>query len=373
MQYKKKVLTIVIVSLLALMISGCTNAGAASSWPGYSVQGDTGYVSYGAQTYAVNLTNGSLVWNYPAEQNRSRQAYSAPQVVDDLVVIGDYANILVAVNEENGVEKWQFSGAEDRYVGSVAASQGIIYAPNADGYIYALNSEGDLQWKFQTEGPNWSQPVVDGQQLYYASMDHLVYAIDLAFESADLELDKDGSRTLRSDFVWKTDLGMAIIADPVIVDGVLFAATIEGKVFALDAVSGEIIWSFDNGGNLGAVWGAPVIDDTVIFIADTNGDVYTLEKETGKQIWPSPFNAGGKIVGSGVLTSEGVVFATEEGKLFLVNEEKEAKTLSSFENAIYSSVEAYEENVLIAPTSEDGLLASYDLEGFEVWSFVPTE
>lgn len=373
MQFKNKPVTFLLISILALMISGCTNVGAASSWPGFSVQDDAGYLSFGAQTYAIDLKNGSLIWKYPAELDRTRQAYSAPQAVNGIVVFGDYSNNLVAVNAESGTETWRYTGAQDRYVAPVAASDSMVYAPNTDGYVYVLNSDGDLEWKFKTAGPNWSKPVIDAQTLLYASMDHFLYAIDLISSPTELELDKDGSRTLRTDFLWKTDLGMAVIADPVVEDGIVYVATIEGKLFAVEANSGQIVWSFDNGGDLGAIWGSPVIDDSVIFFADINGDVYTVEKGTGKQFWPSPFNAGGGIVGGGVKTNDGIVFATDEGKLFIINQEKEPKTLASFENAIYSPLSIYGENVLVAPASEEGLLSAYDLEGFEEWSFVPAE
>jgi len=373
MKFKKKVITSLIVLMATLLISSCTNVGAASSWPGFSVEDGVGYLSFGAQTYAIDINNGSLQWKYPAEVDRARQAYSAPKVLDGLVVFGDYANNLVAVNAANGTEKWKFSGAQDRYIASAEVAEGFLYAPNADGYIYALNVDGALEWKFRTEGPNWTKPVVDEENLYYASMDHNIYAINQSFNASLLELDKDGSRTLRTDYKWKTDLGMAIVADPILQDGLIYAATIEGKIFAIDIENGEILWTFDNGGELGAIWGAPVIDGSVIFLADINGNVYTVEKDSGKQIWPTPFNAGGKIVGSGVLTPDGVVFATDEGKLFLINQEKEPKTITSFESAIYSSVEMTGENILIAPASEEGLLAAFNLEGFEVWSFVPSK
>jgi outer membrane protein assembly factor BamB len=204
-------------------------------------------------------------------------------------------------------------------------------------------------------------------------MDHNIYAFTHSFNAASLELAKDGSKTLRNDFDWKVDLGMAIVADPVLEDNVIYAATIEGKLFAIDANSGKIIWSFDDGGNLGSVWGSPVIDESIIFLADMNGNVYTVDKATGKQIWPSPFSAGGKIVGGGVLTSDGVVFATGEGKLFLISQEKEPKTIASYDEAIYSSVQVNGENIIIAPASEAGLLLAIGVEGFEVWSFIPSE
>ncbi len=373
MKYKKKLLTILIISMAALLISSCTRTGAASSWPGYSVEGETGYLSYAAQTYAINLVNGSLEWKFPSEADRGRQAYSAPLVENGLAVFGDYNGVLVAVDAENGTKKWEFTGADDRYIASAGLGGQMIYAPNSDGTIYALDEEGNLAWKFVTGGPNWSQPVSDDEFVYIASMNHNIYAFSQDFEKSLLELAKDGSKTLRTDAAWSTDLGMAIVADPVLEDGVLYTATIEGAVYALDAATGAVMWSFKDAGNLGAVWGAPVVDGDVVFVADIDGNVYTIEKESGKQNWPSAFSAGGRIVGSGALTDDGVVFATDEGKVFLINREKEPKTLSSFENPINSSIEVYDGNILIAPASEEGLLTAIGTEGFEIWSFIPAD
>lgn len=373
MKHQKKIFTILIVSIAALLISSCTRAGAASSWPGFSADDETGYLSYASQTYGINLKNGSLEWKYPSEADRARQAYSAPTVAGGLAVFGDYSGVLVAVNAENGTKDWEFSGAEDRYIAAVEISNDMVYAPNSDGTVYVLDLDGNLQWKFNTSGPNWSKPVADDEYVYIASMDHSVYAITHAFTASSLALAKDGSKTLREDAAWTADLGMAVVTDPVLLDDILYVATIEGAVFALNAQTGSVIWSFNDGGELGAVWGAPVVDEDVVFFADIEGKVYSVDRESGKPSWPSPFSAGGRIVGGGALTDDGVVFANDEGKVFLINREKEPRTLASYENAVYSSISVYDGNILIAPASEEGLLTAIDTEGFEVWSFVPAE
>ena len=374
MKLKKNISLLLIISIAVLLFNSCTSrVGAATSWPGFSVDGESAYLPFGAETYAINLKNGSLNWKYPSEVDRSRQAYSAPKVIDGLVVFGDYANHLVAADASNGTEKWIYAGAEDRYIASVEAAQGVVYAPNTDGYIYALDLEGDLLWKFLVDGPNWTKPIVDDTYLFVASMDHSLYAISQAYTASDLELAKNGTKTLRTDYEWKADLEMAIVADPVLEDGVIYVPTIEGKLFAIEAASGSVIWSFDNDGKLGAVWGSPVISNEIIFFADVNGDVYTVEKDSGKPHWPSAFNAGGKIVGGGALTPDGVVFATDVGKLFLINSEKEPKTITTFDNAVYSPLNYSGDNILVSPASEEGLLAAFNAEGFETWSFVPEE
>jgi len=371
MMKKKNIQIALLITMLAFLISGCTSAGAASSWPGVTIIENTGYVSNGAQTFAVDLKNGSLIWKYPAEAERARQAFSAPKVGEGIAVFGDYNGALIAVDAENGTKQWEFSGAKDRYIGSIVLADGMIYAPNTDHYYYALDTEGSLQWKFKTEGPNWTTPVSDADGIYFASMDHTLYAFEHTFLSASMDIAEDGSKTLRTDVKWTLDLGMAVVADPVLVDGVIFVATIEGKLYAVDAANGSTIWSFNNSGNLGSVWGTPVVGDSIVYFADVDGSVYTVDKETGKQLWPSAFSAGSKIVGGGVLTSDGVIFATEDGKLFLINSEKEPKTISNFEKAIFSPLGISGENIIAAPANEDALLTAIDPNGFEIWSFLP--
>ena len=79
------------------------------------------------------------------------------------------------------------------------------------------------------------------------------------------------------------------------------------------------------------------------------------------------------MIGSGASYQEGAIFATDEGKIFMININKEPKTIANLENPIYSAVNFVGEQIIFAPASETSLLAAYDLNGFEVWAFLPTE
>jgi len=370
---KQKVIsTLIIFSSLLLLSTGCTGAGAASSWPGYSIFEETGYLSYGSQTFAIDLENGSLLWRYPSDEDRSRQVYAAPAIGDGLLVIGDYNGSLIALDQNNGTKKWGFDGANNRYIGAALISNGMVYAPNSDHYLYALDSEGNLQWKFKGDGPNWTKPLADANMIYLASMDHIFYAFDKEFSPSNLGNAKDGSKTLLSNAKWSIDLGMAIIGDPVLEDGVVFVATIEGGLFAIDVKSEKLLWSFTDNGDLGAVWSTPVIIGEAVFVADVDGNIHAVNTLDGSAIWSSPFSADGKLVANGAAYQEGAVFATDEGKIFTINLNKEAKTITNIENPIYSTINIVGEQIIFASTSEESLLAAYDLNGFGIWKFLPT-
>lgn len=92
---------------------------------------------------------------------------------------------------------------------------------------------------------------------------------------------------------WSYDLkiDVTLASTPVVVDGVMFTSGNRGKVYALDAKTGVLRWSFEpkvdpevvnccGGINRGvAVWRGKV------YVAATDGRLYALDAATGKSAW----------------------------------------------------------------------------------------
>jgi outer membrane protein assembly factor BamB len=75
-------------------------------------------------------------------------------------------------------EKWEYT-AGGNITGALAlAADGTLYAANSDGFVYALDSEGNLKWKLKT-GPMVASPVIgaDGT-IYVADEQERIYAIN---------------------------------------------------------------------------------------------------------------------------------------------------------------------------------------------------
>jgi len=374
MMNKKFVKILISAILLGVMLSSCSSSvGAASSWPGFTISEGAGYFSYGGQVFALDTKNGSLLWKYPAEASSGRQFYAAPEIGSNLVIVGDYSNNLAAVDRQSGAEKWQFSGAEDRYIGSALAVNGLIYAPNTDHHLYALDENGGLLWRFKVEGPNWTQPAADENYVYLASMDHHVYALKLAYSSAELKADEDGSRTLVGEPVWSLDLGAAIVSDPVLAEGILYTSTIDGTLYAVDLANQAVLWSFDGEGALTSIWGSPVLTANAVFVGDEQGNIYAVNKTDGKALWPTPFAAGSGVISSGVAMGEKVVFATKAGKIFTIDENKDPKTLVTLEATLYSPLGFDTDKIIVAPATKEKLFVALNADGNEVWNYYPTE
>jgi outer membrane protein assembly factor BamB len=374
MKNHRKLFIVMLGLLIAGLVSSCSGAaGAASSWPGVTAEGETGFFAYGSQVFAINTKNGSLQWQYPSEADSKVQFYAAPVVTEDTVYAGSYANTLVAINRTNGVEKWVFKGANDRYIGASLAVNGNVYAPNSDKFLYALNSNGDLLWKFETAGPIWTQPLSDGINLYLTSMDHFVYGLNLEYPANALALDKNGSRTQVSSPLWKTDLGTAVVADPILSNGSIYVATIDGHLHSVDAASGRLNWTFTNGEGYRAVWGSLVVTDEAVFFGDEDGNIFAISSENGQPIWTAPYFAGSSVTAGGVLTEKGPLFINEEGRVFVIDIDQDPQPVISLNTAIFSSPVVADGRVLVAPATREKFFIAIDLNGNEIWSFIPSK
>jgi len=371
---KHKLISLTLGLLIMVIISGCANtAGTVSSWPGVEVEDKSGFFAYGSQIFAIDTRNGTLLWQYPQEPSANVQFYAAPAVTDDLVIAGSYANTLVAVNKSNGMEKWKFNQAGDRYIGSPLVYEDMIFAPNSDGILYALNADGDLLWKFKAAGPNWTKPLADGVNVYLASMDHYVYGLKMRHSVDELTLDENGGRTMVPDPLWKTDVGAAIVANPVLKDSNIFVATIEGHLYCIDANSGRLKWTFKNGDGYRSVWGSLVATDEALFFGDEAGNVYAISTISGEPLWPTPYSAGASVIPGGVLTDEGPLFVNHEGRAFIINVDKEPRPVVSLNTVIYSPPKITDSRVILAPATREKLFMAIDLNGNEIWSFAPSE
>lgn len=360
--------------IIAVFLSGCTStAGVSSSWPGAVYADEVGYFSYGNQVYALDGNNGDVLWRFPEEPDRDVQYYAAPAVGDKIVVVGSYANTLSALDRESGVARWRFDGANDRFVGSPLIVGDYVFAPNSDKHMYALDMKGELLWQYKTNGPNWTKPMSDGETLYFASLDHHLYALELAYSSSSLAMGDDGSKTHVPDPLWMIDLGSAVVADSEFEDGVIYVATIAGEVFAVDSSSGNILWKFNNGGGIGPIWGKPVLSGEIVYVGDERGNLYAINKNDGTPLWPTPYGAGAGLVAGGVDTPEGVLYVSNEGKVFLIDEAKKPKPVDMLEATVYSTPISVDGKVILSPATNEDLVMAIDLNGNEIWSFIPSE
>ncbi|MBN2387013.1 MAG: PQQ-binding-like beta-propeller repeat protein [Anaerolineales bacterium] len=354
----KTKLSLIVLALasLALLVSGCAQGLMPSSWPGVTADAERAYVAAGPFVYAVNLNTGAEVWHFPEKASTANPFNAAPVLtVDGQLIVAGFNKVLSSLDPADGSLNWEFEGAHDRYYGSVLATESMIYAPNADYNLYALTLDGDLVWQFAAEQAIWAAPVSDGERVYFGALDRRVYALDA----------QTGA------LVWEQTLNSAILASLAFgPEGTLFVSTLNGSVFALDSRSGRTIWAqpFDAENQ---IWAAPVMFHDNLYIVDMAGLIYTLDPARGEESLPR-LDADSAIVSAPLIANEVLVFGTEEGTMFIIDQAHNPQTVR-LSGQLYGAPAVSGDLILFAPLETDDLLLAVTLEGIQRWGFSPED
>lgn len=301
---------IFLLILAAFILSACSAANAQSqNWPGMSAVGDKVFVAYGPAVLAYDTATQSAEWTYPPSDERGAlQFYSAPSVLDGRVIFGDYGQASSLINPRQIVSiygvsdppgspsDWQNSElAEDKIIAPPLQEGELAFLATGDNKLFAVEAaNGQPVWSapFEVANPIWGPMAIEEGTLYAAAMDGNVYAIDA-------ESGEENGR-------WETDTsfpgGLTMDGDT------LYAGGYDLKLHAFDKTSpGEEFWSFDTEAG---IWGAPAVADGVVIFGDMDGNVYAVDAGEGELIWQKA--APGPIVTSPAI-SDGVAYIASEG------------------------------------------------------------
>ncbi len=129
-------------------------------------------------------------------------------------------------SDNPGRIKWYF-----KTNGSIAGSpvldyNGNIYFGSTDGYLYSLNSAGELRWKYKANGAINSTPLVYENKIFFGTSNGTFYCLDFY-----------------GNLIWKLDIG-GRIEEGANVDnsrGIIYFTSTKGYVYAVNT-NGNIIW-----------------------------------------------------------------------------------------------------------------------------------
>ena len=193
----------------------------------------------------------------------------------------------------------------DREVLLVASEDGSLYAYDASPRDSLDQSTDPLLWSFATGDKIWSTPVIRESTAYFGSHDNNVYAVYL-------EEGRDSREK------WRYATGGTVASRPLLFRDLVIVGSFDKKLYALNAEDGTLRWKFE-GDNW--FWAGAVADDKTIYAASMDGNVYALDAE-GNLRWKHQM--GSSIVSTPVLTTRGLVVAGKDGKVSLLRAEPAA-------------------------------------------------
>jgi outer membrane protein assembly factor BamB len=340
------------------LLSAC-GAPPLNNWPGLVADQQRAYVASGSFIYAVDLADGREAWRYPAEADNSRQFFSTLALTPDGQLLAGSAGSersFVSLDPTTGRENWDapFSAAKGIWLAPPLALDGLIYAPNSDGWLYILEADGAFVRSVELGGSLWSQPVTDGALLYVASLDHHLHVIDPTTHA----------------IVRTIDLGGAIPGSPTPATDGVYVGSFTGKLeFVSAAGRRQTLSEVEDW-----IWGAPTLDAETLYFADLSGKVYSLDLESGRQNW-GKVQPDGPIAASPLLMGDMLIIVTESGSVHAFDRQGQEVWPRAYETGgkIYTSPVASAELILVAPYQAEFALAALDTQGQRAWLFTPEE
>jgi outer membrane protein assembly factor BamB len=308
---------------------------------------------------------------------------SSPAISGGIVYFGSTDHIFYALNERSGALRWKFV-TKSRISSSPAVAGGRVYFGSYDGNFYALDAAtGALAWKFATQGEHrfsarhlhgaepaaevmpdpfdffLSSPTVVNGAVYFGSGDGNVYALDA------------GSGALR----WTFRTGNVVHASPAVANGTVYVGSWDSYFYALDAASGKERWRFKTGedpviNNQVGIQSSAVVANGLVYFGCRDSNLYALDATTGVRRWS--FSAKGSwVITSPAVREDTVYFATSDSGLMLaLNAKSGAPVFSlSFSHWPFFSSPALARDLLYIG-SHAGKLVAIDLKTRTVaWTF----
>lgn len=113
--------------------------------------------------FAIDLNTHQLRWEYKT----STENFSAPAILDDILVWGSLEGILYGVSATDGEVLWTFP-TDDIIFSAPAIANGVVYFGSHDKNLYAVDYRtGKQLWQFRAES-GVSSPAIDNGIVYVA-------------------------------------------------------------------------------------------------------------------------------------------------------------------------------------------------------------
>ena len=309
-------------ALMSLVLLSCINdeiGGVSSGWNALAVGNETVYVGTkdGRVQALSDRGDGDFPekWRYPQSDDSDdslRGVYGTPLLAAGLLFVTAESGYIYALDPESGSVSergWrrplgQSGNPEPLVAGPVYEPVNrMVLVASEDGRLYSYDAEtGEPLWRpFEAGDKIWSTPAIgniDGLPvIYFGSHDGAVYAVNAA----------DGQE------IWKFQTDGVVAGRPLVMDGLVIVGSFDKKLYALDAREPAVRWEYE-GENW--FWAGAVTNGRTIFAPSMDGNIYALDR-SGILQWK--FDVGSEIVSPPALVPRGLVVATRDGDLVLLD------------------------------------------------------
>jgi serine/threonine protein kinase len=248
---------------------------------------------YDNNLYALDSTNGEFKWKYATGGGLPGK----PAVFENNIYIGSEDSRLHAISNRNGSVVWTYYG-EGPFRSSPRITQGHVFIGSDDGYLHAVNyATGRLAWKTDVVDPIRSTPFVTPDYVYFGTEGGEMLCLDF-------------SGTVK----WRFRAKRAITSSPKFHNNVVYFASLDNTLYALDAQTGWAHWRFRLG--RGSI-SSPLIMENHLYVGSADKIMYCIHPETSKEIWR--YTTGHQITASPVFYKDAIYFGSVDKFMYCLD------------------------------------------------------
>jgi outer membrane protein assembly factor BamB len=289
-------------ALIALLLAGCTSL--------TDLKSDISERMFGAEPVDPpvalkefkSTATARIVWHASVG---AADTYDFTPAQDGTAIFAASADgTIVRLDTATGKQIWKIAAGE-KLSGGVGAGENLVLVGTPKGMVLAFDQNGKALWKSKVSSEVLSAPKISNGIVVVRSGDSRIFGIDPV----------DGKRKWVYERAIPT-LALRSSAGVALDGGIAYAGFAGGKLIALKADDGKLLWETSVAQPKGAteieriadITSLPVVDGRVVYAVAFQGKIAAIDRASGKVMWNRDISS---YTG---MSSEGVrVYVTHSG------------------------------------------------------------
>ncbi len=234
------------------------------------------YMDYNGKLSSVDQKTGDVNWQREFNLPVSNQFL----IYDNKIIFGTSQGELIMAQLDNGAIVWRKNFSSE-ILSKAAVSDGYLVINTVDGYLYGLDvNTGNQRWFYNRTVPvltlrGSSSPVItngivlsgfDNGKLIALTLNtgRVIWDTTIALPSGSTEIERI--------------IDINII--PVVKDDLVYIATFQGRLAAVELTSGKIVWSREL-----SIYNDIKVDAFRVYVTAADSRIWALDRKNGATLW----------------------------------------------------------------------------------------
>ncbi|HDZ48832.1 hypothetical protein LCGC14_0074000 [marine sediment metagenome] len=287
---------------------------------------------------AMNASSGAVEWQI----NLDTPLSSALTAIAGQVYLGTRNGEVIALDQRDGSESWR-ARVSSEVLAAPQANQQLLVVQSIDGQVTALDrASGAERWVYTSSQPaltlrGTGTPMVIDPVSFVGLANGRLATLDNRSGQPLWDMQVATPRG-RSEVARLVDLSGQPIISP---DGRLFVTSYNGRVVALEATQGDLLWE----ANISSRH-TPILVGNLLFVVTDNSHVVALDANSGREIWRNN-DLEDRWLTSPAFADGRLVFGDFEGYLHLID---------AREGDIVGRTRVHSSGISVRPVTEGGTI-----------------